>query len=172
MLIASLDCATALHLAIALRDHRNRCRADGTPLPATLDELARLAWDTAKGASEGQDGTTLADLAAMLHAPRVSPLLLTFDQAAALLAVSARTVKRYVAEGLLPVVHLGASARILHEDLERFVADLGPRPMRQTIEVKDTPASCRQMAAAGRREAGAGVSTPAGTPASLPRGVA
>lgn len=102
----------------------------------------------------------------------MSPLLLTYDQAAALLAVHVRTLKRYIADGRLPVVYLGAAARIRHEDLERFVAELGTRPMRHSVETKATPANGRHEAAEGRRAAGAGTLTPAEVPASLPRGAA
>lgn len=48
-------------------------------------------------------------------------LLLTFDAAAEMLAVSPRTVWSYVKRGVLPVVRMGRAVRIDRRDLLAFI---------------------------------------------------
>jgi excisionase family DNA binding protein len=58
--------------------------------------------------------------------------LLTYDQAAAELAVSKRTIERLVADGQLEVVEFGAARRIRPEELDRFVAACAVTRVRET----------------------------------------
>lgn len=55
------------------------------------------------------------------HSTDDDTLLVTFDEAARLLSVSVKTVRRLVAERTLPKVKIGRSVRIRRSDLERLV---------------------------------------------------
>ena len=68
----------------------------------------------------------LADLVAAIRAATVAgqvvPLLLTMEQAAELLGVAHRTIKRMVTERTLPgIVRLGRSVRISRPELEDWI---------------------------------------------------
>jgi excisionase family DNA binding protein len=77
------------------------------------------------GAAESQEGPRPSGQ----HAPpsrahRLEPLL-TFGEAAAILNVSERTVRRLVASGAVPAVSIGRSVRIRPRDVGRLIADGG-----------------------------------------------
>lgn len=53
---------------------------------------------------------------------RHTPQLLTLEQAAEVLALSTKSVRRLVWDGQLPAVRLGSRLRIEIRDLESFIA--------------------------------------------------
>jgi hypothetical protein len=87
VLIVDLDRGAALHLAVALDLHRRTCRANGTQVPSELAELAKTCWSRAKGDSDRQEPTTLAQIVEELHGGPVS-LLVDVPEAAEALGVS------------------------------------------------------------------------------------
>ena len=54
----------------------------------------------------------------------MEPLLLTYEQVGQRLQVSARTVRRRVAEGSLPAVGVGSARRVRATDVDAFVKEL------------------------------------------------
>jgi len=54
---------------------------------------------------------------------RLEPLL-TLPEAAELLNVSTRTVRRQIDDGLLPTVRIGGAVRIRPEDLRSFIGKM------------------------------------------------
>lgn len=52
------------------------------------------------------------------------PILLREDEAAAVLAIGQRTLNRLVADGTLPVVHVGRARRWRLRDLEKYAEQL------------------------------------------------
>ncbi len=115
------DVETARHLASALHAHRVRVERDGGAVPATLHMLERLARSRV---NPGQAGSTFDQPGTAPHDESVTARLLTYRAAADALAVSESTVKRLVAAGALPVVHVGGAARIRVEDLDAFVGGM------------------------------------------------
>ena len=62
-----------------------------------------------------------------------TPLLLKYDEAAALLAVSKSKLYRMVIDGEIPAVRFGGNIRIRMTDLEQLVAGLPEKkPMTQS----------------------------------------
>lgn len=112
----------ASHLAAALRSHRRAVERDGGAVPAELTALEDLFRVSAGHAvsvfakpCDGGDG-----------AP-VTPLAFTYSQAAESLSTSLSTVKRLVAAGTLPAVHIGGAARIRVADLTSYIDGLPAR---------------------------------------------
>ncbi|MGE3298558.1 MAG: helix-turn-helix domain-containing protein [Porticoccaceae bacterium] len=64
--------------------------------------------------AERPDGSLLAAADALM--------LLTVDDVARRLRVSQRAVRRWIAEGRLPAVHLGRAVRVRPADLARIIA--------------------------------------------------
>jgi excisionase family DNA binding protein len=118
LLVAALDADAARHVAVALGRWRLELERDGMRPPAGARELEDQARAIGCGASEGPAGTISAALDELVHGQRMAPLLATYADAAQRLAVNVRTIKRQVAAGDLPVVHIGAAARIPHAALE------------------------------------------------------
>lgn len=87
-------------------------------------------------AREGQRGTALSDLWEFNNAQCMSPLLLTYEQAASVLACSVRQVKRLVAAGELTSVRLGGAVRLRVEDLNSYVSKMsrGAEPATGEVE--------------------------------------
>ncbi|MGI9120540.1 MAG: helix-turn-helix domain-containing protein [Acidimicrobiales bacterium] len=112
----------ALRQALALL--ARRCRDDGHKMPVVLAGIVAMTE---------QDNTGPARPAVDLgyqpgEAAPVPPLAVSYETAGRLLGVSARQVRRLVASGALPVVHVGGagSPRIRVEDLEAYLADQVP----------------------------------------------
>jgi excisionase family DNA binding protein len=92
------------HIAIAMRKHRQWAAKQGIRLPAEFPDIERLF--TSK-ATRGQAGTPLDDLWEFRESRVMEPKLMTYDEAAGVLACSTRTVKRLIASGHLNPVKLG-----------------------------------------------------------------
>lgn len=117
MMVLDLDPSSASHLVRALEAHRLWCRTNGYGMPEALDRLASMA----RG---GQDRTSSDDSAAFGEAVPM-PLALGYDEAARLLSVSERTIRRLVASGELASVTLTPNTRrILRRDLEAYAERL------------------------------------------------
>jgi excisionase family DNA binding protein len=134
-----LDPALALHLAMALQLHAKSCRNNGLPFPSELQHLAEACWARAKGDSNRQGPTSLAEVVEQVQGAPVA-LLMDTSEAAEVLAVSQRQVERLVASGELPSVRVGGARRIRRADLEAYVAQLAPSPFTTRIQTK-TPSS-------------------------------
>ncbi len=146
----------ALQLVEALTRHLRWARDNTSPCRPFLRQLAEQLL---KRLSEDQDGTSLAEILAVLDGrPMPLQLLLTYQDAAAALAVSVPTVKRLVASGALRAVKVGASPRIHAADLEEYARTLAPRPFRTGVEHKNAAPPLRP---AGSR---AGAATRAAAP--------
>ncbi len=63
--------------------------------------------------------------------------LLTIQEAAQLLRVSAITVRRHVAAGTLPAVRVGRSIRIEREQIERFATPVSESPNRDVQPIPE-----------------------------------
>lgn len=63
---------------------------------------------------------------------RPPPVLLTVEQAAALIAMSPRYVRRLVAERRIPVCRFGRAVRLNPDDLTAYIADCTTQPITQT----------------------------------------
>ncbi|HEV2069473.1 MAG TPA: helix-turn-helix domain-containing protein [Acidimicrobiales bacterium] len=115
----ALDATSRRHLARALEERRHWCRANGAPFPAGLAQLELLA------ASNGQERPkqTGADLVA--EAAPVA-IAFTYEEAGAVLSVSARTIRRLVEEGRLRAITVGGprTPRIHRSDLEAYAESL------------------------------------------------
>lgn len=107
---AAAIAAVGIHRTIA------DLRRDGSPVPREAAQLRELlaAWSQV-GAEEIEQ----------LAAPsRLAPLLLTHAQAGDVLGVSDRHVRRLIADGRLPGVHVDRRAFVRVADVEAFVARL------------------------------------------------
>lgn len=114
----------ATQLAAALEPYRRHVERNGgavAPLLAELESMARSC------VMSGQGGHTFGDLDGSPDAAPVTPRLLTYRDAATVLALSESGVKRLVRNGDLPVVHVGGAARIRLSDIDVYVERLGPR---------------------------------------------
>lgn len=125
VLLLSVSAEVAGHLTIALQQHQRWARHVGLGVPA---ELADIAKALASRARQGQAGTPLEDLWTVRNAQVVSPRLVTYADAAALLCVGERTVKRLIAAGTLRPVYVGGSARLRIADLDDYISRLGDEP--------------------------------------------
>lgn len=113
-----LDERGTAHLVMALRLYERRLRTDGYhQLPPLLRQL-----HDALVARTGQERTTSDGDDQPGEDGRV--LLLDYDDVAAQLGVSERTVRRLVETGDLRVVRIGQSPRVHPDDLRAFVESL------------------------------------------------
>ena len=111
-----LDDNVRAHVLRALAEHARWARSNGVALPP---EVAGLLATLAPG---GQERPALEPVALEPHHDLV--LLLDFDGAGQRLGVSARTVRRLVADGRLPAVDVGGCRRIRASDLADYVEGL------------------------------------------------
>lgn len=114
--ILAVDEQTRAHLARALSDHVRRCKVNGWPVPASIRQL-----EATFAASDGHGRPSDAVLAPPADS---GPVALTYDEAAHLLAVSPRTVRRLVAADALPAISIGGSRRITREAVTEYLEGL------------------------------------------------
>lgn len=120
MTFVPADPRVAAHLAVAIRCHRQRLRADLQPTPPALADIER---DCAQRAREGQEGPML-ETGGLGDDGNGMTLLLTPEQVADALAVSSSTIKRLLASEDLPSVKIGDARRVHRDDVERYVDSL------------------------------------------------
>ena len=114
------------HLTVALSRHVRQLRHWGQPVPREIEELAALLLFVARSCQDLPDLPT--DAGPPDHPRMPNRLLLTRDEAAALLGVSVRTIARLVSTGRLPQVRVERLARFRVSDLEAFVGSLSQQP--------------------------------------------
>jgi excisionase family DNA binding protein len=128
LLVALLDDVEVAALRRALALLARRCRDDGHKMPAGLAAIVAMTEQDNTGPPRPS-----VDLG---HHPGdvgpVTPLAVDYEDAARMVGVSSRQVRRLVSSGAIPVVHIGGagSPRIRLVDLEAYLAD------------QVTPASC------------------------------
>lgn len=107
------------HLVRALEDHRCWCRGNGVRFPADLEQLAALV------ASDGQERPTPPGAGGLVDTAPVA-IALTYEDAAAVLSVSERTIRRLVEEGRLRAITIGGprTRRIHRDDLVAYADSL------------------------------------------------
>jgi excisionase family DNA binding protein len=120
VLLLDLTEAERLHLAAALRDRQRALRRDGRTLPPRLTELA-AGLIGPQAATAGRKSPTPATTTKVGDA-----WLMSGSQAARLLGVSDRTLRRRAAAGDIPSVLDGNHRRYRRTDLERYVKQLPP----------------------------------------------
>jgi excisionase family DNA binding protein len=115
--VLELDEAARRHLLDALDRHARWLRERCYRMPPAL-----ASFGVALAARSGQKGTPLDDGKVngepVDHEP---PTLLDYDQAGRVLSVSARQVRRLVAEGALATVSIGRRRLVPRVELTRFV---------------------------------------------------
>ena len=116
-LVVQFDDLTAAHLARALDNHRDWCRANGYDWPDTLATFRLMVQRT----TGDQERTCDAAADVLAEHVRMGPLLHSYDDAATMLAVTPRQVRRLVAEGRLPYVEIAPRVRRINAaDLDAF----------------------------------------------------
>ncbi|TYP88433.1 helix-turn-helix domain-containing protein [Blastococcus xanthinilyticus] len=120
-LAGHLGTALGVHLNWLTRTEQGRSVA---PQPGVLHALQAMRQLFADRATAGQDGTPLRDLWTVRHAPAMAPKLLSLDDTATALGCSERTVKRLIADGVLPAVKLLGATRVRVQDLDTYIAGL------------------------------------------------
>lgn len=119
------------HVAVALEHHLHRCREQAVTVPPSLVELRDWAVVVQRGLSS-PDPLPPSD-----DAPVVG-VLLRLPEVAERLSCSLTSVKRLIAAGDLPVVHLLGQRRVRTTDLDAFVESLDGGTFRDRVEVKET----------------------------------
>lgn len=119
--LLELSPRTAAHLVAALNLHREWARRQHIPTPTELDAIRDAL---VRVATSGQERPSLVDIDPSAHPPAVAPLLLTYPEAASVLGLSERQVRRLVADGRVPSVRHGRSVRIHRDDLEAYAQSL------------------------------------------------
>jgi excisionase family DNA binding protein len=124
LLVAVLDAAEIAALRQALALLARRCRDDGRKMPAGLAGMAEMTRQDNTGPS--RPSVDLGHLSG--DAGPVTPLAVDYEDAARMVGVSSRQVRRLVSSGAIPVVHIGGagSPRIRVEDLRRYLDDQVP----------------------------------------------
>ena len=120
-MIVDVDQITAGHLVRAIDEHLRWCRTNAIDPP---DELLRLLGHVSMVARNGQQRPTVAPPLVVAHDRDMQLLTLTYEAAARRLGVSARTVRRLVADGALAAVSIAGARRIRTADLGAYVDSL------------------------------------------------
>jgi excisionase family DNA binding protein len=90
-----------------------------------LDQLGSVTGSSFRGAAAVKEQLSLSkQRVAAGHASRLEPLL-TVGETAAILNVSARTVRRLIESGAIPAVSIGRSVRLRPRDIARLIAEGG-----------------------------------------------
>ncbi len=119
-----LEPATARDIVDGLRLLEGRLISGTRRLSPGALELRALA-ESSRRFMTAQFSGTVALVEEVEHDEVMTPQLLTFTDAGRVLGgMSLATVKRLVASGELPAVHIGRNARIRKADLDSFVESL------------------------------------------------
>lgn len=117
-LVLDIPADLAGHLSVAMIEHRKWATTACVDLPTGWAELQRVLAGRAR---RGQAGTPLDDLWSVRDGDRVSPRLVTYADAARMLACHERTIKRLVAAGHLTSVRIGTAARLRVTDVDSYI---------------------------------------------------
>lgn len=96
----------------------------------SVDALELRQW-----AQVVMHGLSLASVAVPVDDPPM-PALLTLPEVARELGCGVTKVKKLVATGALPAVDFDGVRRVRRQDLDSFVAGLGPRSFRTEVQAK------------------------------------
>lgn len=113
LLAVQVDPVAALHLKVALAEHRRVARTNGHTVPPALLALEQAAH--AAASPPGADGNRQEPPKggeAAEPGPTVEPMTRTVRETARILDVSARSVERRVQRGEIRSVKIGRSRRI------------------------------------------------------------
>ena len=108
-----LDDHTRAHLARAIDTHRRWCRVNAMAVPPLLHQMS-VALAASGVQSRPADAPPLPTSDHRVMA-------LTYDDAAAVLSVSPRSIRRLVAVGELPVISIGGCKRISRDALADYL---------------------------------------------------
>ena len=122
-MILDPDRELAGHLAVSMRKHRQWAAQQRLRLPAEWADLEKIFT---LRATEGQPGTSLEDLWTFRESRFMEPKLMTYDEAASVLACSVRQVKRLVSAGDLTPIKLGGLSRLRVADVESLANPITP----------------------------------------------
>jgi len=121
LFIVDVDARLAAHLAVAITTYTDTARRSYRAVPPELHQFAQALTTQAMA---GQAGPTLDHPVVQPHAEKVDQRLLTITQVADALHMSARTVRRRITSGDLPVIHSGHLTRIRVADLDVYLNNL------------------------------------------------
>ncbi len=113
----SIPSAAVSDLMLACLDYQNRCRREHRACP---ESLVRLPAQLSGAVRSGQEQSTFALPEADAKAAPVSAMV-TYRDAAGLLAWSESTLRRRVREGLLEPVRAGRTVRLRRIDIDRLI---------------------------------------------------
>ncbi len=114
----SLTADDELHLMLALIQYREVCRGDHVVCPPMVD---RVVAQVSRRVTRGQECSTFDMGLPSAEHRSVENLLVTYSDAALMLAWSVSTLRRRVREGLLTPVRHGRAVRLRRTDLEHLI---------------------------------------------------
>jgi excisionase family DNA binding protein len=112
--------ATAAHLAVAVRRHREVLAKLEREIPDALEDL-EWAFAEIANRSNGQYGSETVTRLPVSENDAMRPDWLSPREVAATLGVSEATIKRHIASGKLRSSKVGRSRRIHRDAITRFV---------------------------------------------------
>jgi excisionase family DNA binding protein len=128
LLIVELTPELAANIARGIVLRRQELASLGLTVPG----LAAAEAIVAKQIRTGQETPPFCDPATLVDA-RPMRMTLTLDEAADELRVSPATVRRLVKTGQLATVKIERSTRVRRQDLEAYLAGLGPGSFRARV---------------------------------------
>lgn len=120
LLAVALDSRAVTHLQRALDQHRRWCRANGMALPqALVDVVELLGARLDEGPAPAIAGHKRPEVDQRETGDDSGPVpLLTPGEAAIMLRISPRTLRRHARDGKVPVVTVGGRRRYHRKELE------------------------------------------------------
>lgn len=124
-----LDASQMAYVILAVRRLDDFYRRNGMAPPEGIRELLAALTRSVSG---GHAGSFDAGEARTVEVETVRPLLVSYSDAAAMLAISVSTLKRRLADGELTPVFVGGLARLRVADIETYVSALTTRPAKDS----------------------------------------
>lgn len=115
MILIDLDAAERAHLRRALAAHQVWCRCNGIAFPESLRPLVDRSSQERPRVGEALDLDDAPDVTSGAEA------MMTYAEAGVQLRLSARSVRRRVADGELRAVSIGGARRIRRDDLDEYL---------------------------------------------------
>lgn len=117
-LVLELDRDTAVHLALAIRVHRDQLAKRGMVAPAALLELEEMAL---RSSESSQEPSGACAAGAALHDDLQNANWLSPDDVARVARVSKSSVQRWLRSRRLKSTKVGRLRRIARSDLDEFL---------------------------------------------------